>query len=197
MSKIYQIFDGLKTHLAGKLDGIIADDIRVAIPDDRVVTSDDVKTDPPKLTLSLYGFEPAPDLRYSGYFQEESIDLQAQTAELKRLPVPFRAFIQIDTFCRTSVDDWNLVEPLSVMMAARTSFPVNHGTLQAPNITNYEMHPEPGDNQDDLLDGDFHKVIRFHSPVWFDDPRDIEEVALVLGVQLQYQGQTITLQEEE
>lgn len=195
MSKVYQIFAGLKTHLADKLPSVTAADIAVAYKDDRVTTSADLQTDPPKLTLSLYDFRPAPDLKYSGYFQSETIDIPNEVAQLRRLPIPFRAYFQIDTFCRNSKDDWDLMEPLSVLLAARVPFEVNHGTQQSPQLMNYQVFEEPGDNQDDMLDGDFHKVLRFHTPVWFDDPRDVEEVGLVLGIEIVYADQNITVKE--
>ncbi|MGB5105585.1 MAG: hypothetical protein WBP42_02615 [Candidatus Zixiibacteriota bacterium] len=195
MSKVYQIFAGLKAHLADKLPTVTAADISVAWKDDRVTLSSDLQTDPPKLTISLYGFEPAPDLKFSGYFQTETIDIPNEVATLRRLPIPFRAFIQIDTFCRNSKDDWDLLEPLALLLAARVPFEVNHGTTGAPQLLTYQVFEEPGDNQDDMLDGDFHKVLRFHTPVWFDDPRDVEEVALVLGIQINYADQVITVEE--
>ncbi len=197
MSRVYQILTGLKTHLVANAAGLTNDTVRVAWGDDRIVYSDDVATDPPKLTISLYnpGLSYAPDLRFSGYSREATIDVPNEIAELKRIKIPFWLHVQLDTFCRTLKDDWDLQEALQVLLAARIPVSVNHGTPLAPELVNYSVHPQLGDNQDDLTEIGFHKVHRFRTEVWLDDPRDIEEVALVLSVEVKYEDETITIEE--
>lgn len=197
MSRVYQILTALKSHLVANVSGLTNDTVRVAWGDDRIIYSDDVATDPPKLTISLYnpGLSYAPDLRFSGYSRDTTIDVPNEIAQLKRIKIPFWLHVQLDTFCRTLKDDWDLQEALQVLLAARIPFSVNHGMPLAPDLVNYSVHPQVGDNQDDLTEIGFHKVHRFRTEVWLDDPRDIEEVALVLSVEVKYEDETITIEE--
>lgn len=197
MSKVYEILSGLKVHLVASGAGMTSDTVRVAFGDDRIVYSDDVATDPPKVTISLYnpGLSYAPDLRFSGYSRETTIDIPNEVANLKRIKVPFWLHVQLDTFCKKLKDDWELQEAMQVLLAARIPFQVNHGTAQAPQLQNYSVHPQPGDNQDDLTEIGFHKVHRFRTEVWLDDPREIEEVALVLAVEVNYADEKVTIEE--
>ncbi len=194
MSRIEQILVGFREHLVAQCPTLSDDDVVIAHRDDRLVTDDDVT--PPKVTVSLYDFQPAPDLDYSGTLQTESIDIPNEVAHLTLKPLPFRAFIQVDTFTRLSSEDWQLQQEILPLLTGKVRYIVNHGTVGAPDLHEYSVEPQPGDNQDDLVDGGFHKVLRLSSPLWLDDPREIEDVALILSVEAVYADQTITIEEE-
>lgn len=194
MSRIEQILVGLREHLVTRCGSLADDDVAIAHRDDRLVTEDDVT--PPKVTVALYDFQPAPDLDYSGYLYQEQIDIPNEVAHLTPKALPYRAFIQVDTFTRLADDDWQLQQEIQSLLTGKVRFTVNHGTVGAPDLQEYSVEPQPGDNQDDLVEGGYHKVLRLSTPVWLSDPRDLDDVALVLSVEAVYADQTITIEEE-
>jgi hypothetical protein len=192
--EIATVLTAVKSYLVTNLVAIVDSDVTIAWPDDRVAGSDEVAAT--KLTLAVYEFAPDPENDYSGVTDTIVKDLLAQppTAQVTRKGHPYRLGIQVDTFCRTKVEDWQILFEYSRLISSAVGIAVDFG---GGNLQTLYPTPELGDNQDDLTDEGFHKVLRFTLPLWLDDARAAEVVALITLVTATINiSETIQVQEE-
>lgn len=186
-SRTEDFITGLKTYLAASITGLTADKITVGLPDDRLV--DDAEVAVLQVAISALDLRPDPDNGTSGrkYIVVRNPD---NTATLTYPPLPFRLFVQLNTFTRTHIEDWQLQQDLIRFFASGKE-------IVTPAAETYYPHYEGGDNQDDLTDQGFAKAYRFSVPLWLTDAHAAESEYLVLHTIFDINDETVTVPEEE
>lgn len=186
------ILGGLRLHLVANLTGMSDSDVVLSYPDERLVeTIEKVGVSPLSFVLDLSN-------RYSGISHIITKDQAAitawladpenapvPTAAMKRLPLPFLLYVQIDTYCEKQYDDLLLTSEISALLASGVKFTTAEGRTYRPRL-------DPGADMSDLSDG-FHRVHRCSIQVWIDDPHEVTEVALVVRVIFDINGQQLTI----
>ena len=186
-SRTEDFIAGLQTHLAASITGLTTDMITVGLPDDRIV--DDAEVAVLQVAISSLDLRPDPENATSGKQFNVTANVD-NTATLEYPPLPFRLFIQINTFTRTHIEDWQLQQ--DILRLIHSGAPIT-----TPLLETYYPRYEGGDNQDDLTDQGFAKVYRFSVPLWLADARAAETEYLVLHTIFDINNEIITVPEEE
>lgn len=179
------IMQGIENHLAAHLSSVDASQIVQAYPDDRVEDREDAPDT--EVSFSIYDFRYDAANEYSGYFFTDEKDEQAGTTSRTRKPIPYRLYIQVDTYCRRKLESRQIMLELESLFASQKDITTPAGGSYWPMI-------EPGDNQDDMLEGDAHRVHRFSIPVWLPDAHVAQQLGLVLEANFGLNLEDLTLE---
>jgi len=182
------IMQGIEDHLATNLTSVDASQITQAYPDDRIQDREDAPDI--EVSFEIYDFRYDADADYSGYFFIDEINQGTGTAARSRKPIPYRLFIQVDSYCRRKLNSREIMMQLEALFASEMS-------IATPAGDSYRVMMEPGDNQDDLLEGQAHRVNRFSIPLWLPDLHTVETLGLVLSAQFKLNLSDLTVEVEE
>lgn len=182
----YDIGVAVETYWQSKFGDNVT--IHLAMPDERVVNTQDTELTYPRVAMSYIGASSDSMRRYAGLVKEVEKDTEAGTASLTDPPIPINIDFQMDLLAATRISMFDLKQ--TVLRVLGPAYKETITTKQERTIHLMPL-PENYDFEDKNPEGLWRCAYRFRIRTWLESVEEAQEVSLVLTTILEINNQTI------